>query len=270
MHYLRSRPAVLSLAAALTFSACADRVERPPGGLAAQPSGQSVSALLWFQTSAEAQALFYQAYTLARLRLVEALREPRSKPPAVVVDIDETVLDNSPHQARLITTGQAFPAFWDDWIERADARALPGAVEFLRFADSSGVAVFYVSNRDSKALRATARNLERYGFPQLTPERILLRAKESSKSGRRADIARQYDVLLLIGDNLNDFSEVFEGTLPAERSLDAERMRDQFGKRFIVLPNPYYGDWENAVFGYRRDLSAGEKDRLRIEALRGF
>ena len=270
MHSVRCSPTTLLLALTFVFSACSDRGERPLQDLAAPPNGQSVGALLWFQTSAEAQALYYQAYALARLRLIEALREPRSKQPAVVVDIDETLLDNSPHQARLIETGQTFPAFWDEWIERADARALPGAAEFLRFADSNGVAVFYVSNRDAKMLDATVRNLERRNFPQLTPDKILLRTTESSKTSRRASIAQQYDILLLIGDNLNDFSEVFEGLEQAQRSSAAERMRELFGKRFIVLPNPFYGDWENAVFGYRRDLSPSEKDRLRIGALRGF
>lgn len=270
MDHRRSSLTNLFLALILVSLGCSERVDRPLQEFAAPPNVQSVDALLWFQTSAEAQALFYQAYNLARFRLIEALREPRSNPPAVVVDIDETLLDNSPHQARLIATGQAFPAFWDEWIERADARALPGASEFLRFADSNGVAVFYVSNRDAKMLNATVRNLERHGFPQLTPDRILLRTNESSKTSRRASIAQHYDILLLVGDNVNDFSEVFEGTLPAERSLAAERMRDFFGKRFIVLPNPFYGDWENAVFGYRRDLSPREKDQLRIRALRGF
>ena len=254
----------------LILSSCSHRVDQPSQGPIPTSNEQSVGALLWFQSSAEARALFYQAYNLARLRLKEELRQGREAPPAVVVDIDETILDNSPHQAKLVQTGQVFPSFWQEWVDRAEAQPLPGAVEFLRFADSNGVAVFYVSNRDERMLEATMKNLERHNFPQVRPERLLLRTTESSKAERRHRVAEQYAILLLIGDNLNDFSEVFEGQSPEQRASITEQMMDRFGEKFIVLPNPYYGDWENSVFGNRRGLSGAEKNWLRIEALKGF
>jgi 5'-nucleotidase (lipoprotein e(P4) family) len=145
--------------------------------------------LLWFQSSAEAQALFYQAYQLARHRLDEELRQAHAAPPALVIDIDETILDNSPHQAKLIATSEVFPAYWDEWVNRAEALPLPGALGFLQFADSSGVAIFYLSNRDERMLEATMRNLVGHGFPQLSRDRFLLRSEESSKKGRRAQIS---------------------------------------------------------------------------------
>lgn len=254
----------------LSFHSCAHRAGPATGYSPETPSEQSVGATLWYQSSAEARALFYQAYHLARLRLLEELGAGTDAPPAVVVDIDETLLDNSPHQAKLIKTGRSFPAFWDEWIERADARPLPGSVEFLRFADSCGVAVFYVSNRDGHMLQATMRNLERHGFPQLRPERFLLRTTESSKAERRRRIAEGFNILLLIGDNLNDFSEIFEGRTVSERAAMADELNDRFGQRFIILPNPYYGDWENAVFEYRRGLDSGEKNRARVDALEDY
>jgi 5'-nucleotidase (lipoprotein e(P4) family) len=226
--------------------------------------------LLWFQSSAEAQALFYQAYQLARHRLDEELRQAHAAPPALVIDIDETILDNSPHQAKLIATSEVFPAYWDEWVNRAEALPLPGALGFLQFADSSGVAIFYLSNRDERMLEATMRNLVGHGFPQLSRDRFLLRSEESSKKGRRAQISERFDILLLIGDNLNDFSEIFEQKDPAERRAAAEQLRAQFGRKFIVLPNPYYGDWENAAFGHQRGLSVAQKNRKRIEALQAF
>ena len=258
------------LAWVLFLPACLQHTERASEPSPPSANDQSVGAVLWFQSSAEAQALYYQGYHLARIRLSEELRNKQAAPLAVVVDIDETVLDNSPHQARLIRTNRVFPAFWDEWIDRADARALPGAVEFLRFADSNRVAVFYVSNRDERMLGSTMKNLERCGFPQVKAEHFFLQTKESSKAERRRRIAEGYSIVLLIGDNMNDFSEVFEGKSPTERSSITHGMKDRFGEKFIILPNPAYGDWENAVFGYRRGLSVADKNRLRIEALQGF
>ncbi len=250
------------------FASCAPRLDETAPS--ADPNEQSVGAVLWFQSSAEARALYYQAYRLARYQLLEALRREMVRPPAVVVDIDETLLDNSPHQAKLIKTNQVFPSYWDAWIERSEARALPGAVEFLRFADSLGVAVFYVSNRDARSQQWTTKNLLACGFPQVTPERLLLRTTESSKAQRRQRISDEYTIVLLIGDNCNDFTEAFEGRSVEERSATADRLKEEFGGRFIILPNPYYGDWESAVFGYRRGLSINEKNRLRKEALQAF
>lgn len=270
MKRLQKRWPLLAGILIVVLQACSPRVEPPRGGSPSSATEQTVGALLWFQSSGEARALYYQAYQLARLRLTEQLRVQRALPPAVVVDIDETILDNSPHQAKLVRTNQEFPAFWDEWIDRSEARPLPGAAEFLQFADSNNVAVFYVSNRDQRMLEVTVRNLQRFGFPQLTAERFLLRTKGSSKAERRQRIAERYDIVLLVGDNLNDFSEVFEGKSSAERSAVTEQMKDRFGQNFIVLPNPYYGDWENAVFGYQRGLAAEEKNRLRIEALKAY
>lgn len=266
--YLWSTAVLITLL--VSVPSCSHRVEQPPATPPFEPNEQSVGALLWFQSAAEAKALYYQAYQLARMRLTEQLLQKHPSPPAVVVDIDETLLDNSPHQAKLILTHQTFPAFWDEWIDRAEALPLPGAVEFLRFADSCGVAVFYVSNRDAKTLEPTMTNLARHGFPQLLPERFLLRSTESSKADRRRHIEDRYTIVLLVGDNLNDFSELFERQSVSDRSATVDQLRNEFGKSYIIIPNPYYGDWENAVFGYRRGLSVDEKNRLRIEALRSF
>jgi 5'-nucleotidase (lipoprotein e(P4) family) len=238
-----------------------------------QPSRneQSVLALVWYQTAAETRALCYQAYNLARMMLDQGLSSgPAGRPKAVVVDIDETLLDNSPYNAKQVFSSENYPKGWREWVELAQAGVVPGSLEFLRYADQKGVQVFYVTNRRVVEGPATLKNLQRLGFPQARPERLFLRDTEDSKEPRRKKIAEQYDVVLLVGDNLNDFADVFEEKSMQQRAAAVDRLKDQFGRRFIVLPNPFYGDWEGAVYKYNWQLSDEEKNRLRKEALRVY
>lgn len=230
-----------------------------------------LSATVWFQRSAEFRALSHQAYNIARWRLDADLRDSASVPQrAVIVDVDETVLDNSPHQATLITTGTQFPAWWTEWVARAAAEPLPGALEFLAYASSKGVAVFYVTNRDSAEREATIRNLSLRGFPDAHTAHVLTRESTSSKEERRRRIASAYRIVLLVGDNLNDFASVFERKSVADRSAAADALRSEFGTRFIVIPNPLYGDWESAVFQYDRSLTVPGKHDQRLHSLRSI
>jgi 5'-nucleotidase (lipoprotein e(P4) family) len=230
----------------------------------------AVLALLWYQTSAEMRALYYQAYNIARLMLDRSLDNPSAKPRAIITDIDETILDNSPYNARQVFSNEVYPTGWREWVELAQAQALPGAVEFLRYAESKGVHVFYISNRKLEERAATIKNLTAAGFPSVTEERLLLLEKENSKESRRKKISDKYNVVLLLGDNLNDFTDIFERRSVAERSAEVDRLKDEWGRKFIVLPNPYYGDWEAALYEYNFRRSDEEKDRLRKSALRGY
>jgi len=208
-----------------------------------------VGAILWTQASGEIRALYYQAFKLARMTLDEDLRHKSKQKRAVVVDIDETVLDNSPQQAWLVKERKEFnQADWAAWVKLADAQPLPGAVEFLRYADAKGVRVFYISNRKEEERAGTMANLKKFGFPGVTDETVLLRGSVSSKEPRRQQVAAQYRIVLLMGDNLNDFAEVFEKRTVAERLAAVEQNKEQFGTHFIMLPNAMYGDWENAVY----------------------
>lgn len=241
----------------------------PPG------SGRNehlVMSVLWFQRSAEMRALYYQAFNLARLRLDEDRRNNKSeRKRAVVVDIDETLLDNSPHMGKLIKNNEVFPYAWTEWVNRAEAEPLPGALEFLTYAVSIGYDVFYVSNRSAKTeTDGTAENLRKKGFPQVLSAHIMLKGEQSSKEERRRTIEKTHEIVLLIGDNLNDLANVFEKKSVSDRSEEVDGARNKFGTKFIMLPNPMYGDWESAIYEYRRGLSDKEKAELRDSALKNF
>ena len=228
-------------------------------------------AVLWQQSSGEKRALDYQAFALARLMLDRDLRTNRSrKKRAVIVDIDETILDNTRYQAMLVKTGQIYSSkTWTEWCNRAIAIAIPGAVEFLRYANSRGVRVFYITNRKEIEKEGTVRNLKQVGFPDVTDETLLVRTNSSVKESRRVAVAAKYRVVLLLGDNLNDFAEVFENSKTIESRIAAtDQARNLFGTRFIVLPNPMYGDWEAAIYGNASKLTEEQKAAKRRAALK--
>ena len=236
-----------------------------------------VGGILYQQKAAEYRALCYQAYNWAKMSLdaddknkKKLPKAERKMPRAVVVDIDETVLDNSPAQALLIKNRQPFDLKgWYAWGEMRSAKAIPGAIEFARYAASKNVVIFYVSNRDEVQKSATIDNLKRAGFPNVTAENVLLREKESTKEPRRQMISQKYRIVILMGDNLNDLSNVFERKSIADRFAEVDRTRDLYGTKFIVLPNAMYGDWESAIYEYGR-LSETEKTAKRALALESY
>src|SRR6266478_4392515 len=232
-------------------------------------------AVLWQQTSGERRALSYQAFALARLMLDRDLRMNRRlrQPRAVIVDLDETILDNGLYQGMQVRNHVNFnQKDWTEWVNRAEATAVPGSVEFLNYAAALGVTVFYITNRNDIQKQGTATNLKKLGFPNVNDQTLLVQTdpKKSSKEPRRQSVGAKYRIVLLMGDDLNDFAKVFEDSKTVEsRAAAADRYQAEFGKRFIMLPNPMYGNWENAIYGYNFKLTEAEKAEQRRSLLKG-
>ena len=235
-----------------------------------------VGAVLYMQKAGEYRALSYQAFNLARWQLDADLdkknvkklpKDQQKRPRAVVVDIDETVLDNSPAQAYNIRNRQPFALKdWYAWGEMRKAKAIPGAVEFINYAVSKGVKVFFVSNRDESQKQATMDNLKNVGFNDISADNVLLRTTESTKEPRRQFILQKYRTVILMGDNLDDLSNVFERRSVADRFGEVDKVKSDWGKRWIVLPNAMYGTWENAIYEYGR-LTDAQKAEKRVNSL---
>lgn len=233
-----------------------------------------VGAVLYMQKAAEYRALCLQAFNWAKMTL-EMDEKTKKKLPkserkmtrAVVVDIDETMLDNSPAQAAGIKNNKSFNLpDWYAWGEMRKAKAIPGAVDFANYAKSKGVRIFYVSNRDEVQKQATIDNLKSVGFPDISAENVILRDKESTKEPRRLAIAQKYRTVILMGDNLNDFADVFERKSVQDRFAEVDKVKNLWGNKFIVLPNAMYGDWENALYEYQR-LTESQKAEKRANSM---
>jgi acid phosphatase len=264
----------LLVLALLAPAACASRTAPPvaapatvaaPAAVAPAAKPLLPDSVVWFRTSVEYRATAVQAYRLASLMLDRAIADRTwtaaleqtgdfaSKPPAVILDVDETVLDNSESEERNIREHAVYSeARWAVWCNERKAVPIPGALEFTRAAAAKGVAVFYVTNRDRALEQATRDNLAKHGFP-LDPGRdtVLTRGERpewtsSEKSSRRGAVARDFRILLLVGDDFGDFVTGARGTLAARKALD-EANAAMWGVKWIALPNPLYGSWKTAA-----------------------
>ncbi|HTJ11357.1 MAG TPA: 5'-nucleotidase, lipoprotein e(P4) family [Dinghuibacter sp.] len=261
----------------LVFAACAQPPTAPP----AKRDDQVVMSVLYMQRAAEYKALCLQAYNIASMRISSALRAQNTTKDkrrlAIVTDLDETALDNSKNEAWLITHGMTYTdTQWVTWVRRAEADAVPGAVDFFRWVNGlrdklkRPIDIFYVSNRQDSLVEPTRRNMAALGFPGTTDTSHLLLAMpgEKSKHRRRQWIAERGDtVITLLGDNLTDFDDGYDG-LPrdsAARTALVMRQESRFGERYIVFPNAIYGDWEGALYqGRYTDIDTEKAERLRL------
>lgn len=232
----------------------------------------NINSILWFQNSGEARALYYQAFNLADMVVEKTLsKETFDKKPAIVVDLDETMIDNSTYLATLALNGIEDLSYWSEWNEEMKATATPGAVEFLNKVVKKGVDVFYISNRYLENVEGTKQNLIKLGFPQVEENHMLFRDKTDgpSKEARRQEVSKTHDIFLLMGDRLGDFSDMFEEPDEKNRNKAIDDSKDKFGTQFIVLPNPMYGYWiDQAIDKDYANMTAEQKREARIKALK--
>lgn len=246
-----------------------------------------LTSVLWVQTAQEYQISALQAYRNARRSLDQALEdlawdalggdgasEEGVRPTAVILDVDETVLDNSLYEGALVSRGPSTSEGFRSWCLQEASGAVPGALEFTRYAASKNVAVFYVTNRNHEVEEATRRNLEKLGFPLgiAGEDRILTRYERkewtSDKTSRRQEVARDYRVLLLIGDDMNDFAAEGRGSRERRATL-LEETSSKWGREWILLPNPMYGSWSRALtWGAGEQMTHEQKLELKSKALR--
>ena len=287
-------------ASLLTLSAC-KRTEpaAPPADAAAPaapvadatPTGahDNLNAVAWVQTSVEYRAITTQTFRAAADHLDVALKEKNwdalvpdergnaatGLKPAVVMDVDETVLDNSPYQARLIRDGKEYDEIsWDQWVAEKKAKPLPGVVDFAKAAAEKGVTILYISNRAVHLKEATLANLREAGLP-VADDSVFLglgtvlegcEQNGSEKNCRRRLAGQKYRVLMQFGDQIGDFVQVEANTREGRQALFDE-YDDWFGERWWMLPNPTYGSWEPALFNNAWDQPAAARTQAKRDAL---
>jgi acid phosphatase len=267
---------------------------------------EGLTANLWTRASLEypltvrtiyvaATAALPTATTVVATEDKEHFGKPATRRRAVVLDLDETALNNSPQQAGTIARGESFsPTVWDEWVSREAEEALPGAVEFTRAAEKAGVAVFYVTNRecpkpisdnapfaslekDCPQKFHTMRRMQALGFARADDMRAFyfhkqeaaLMGEGTDKQLRRARIARDFDIVMLVGDDLGDFmpkamvADDRAGRLSPDMVGAVEKL---FGRSWFLLPNPTYGSWDSFLRGKYCPGDIG-KDLIRCAGL---
>lgn len=287
-------------ASLLTLAACkrtepaaapADAAAPAAAATTTKPTGthDNLNAVAWVQTSVEYRAITTQTFRAAADHLDAALKEkhwdalvPSERgnaasglKPAVVMDVDETVLDNSPYQARLIRDGKEYDEIsWDQWVAEKKAKPLPGVVDFARAAAEKGVTILYISNRAVHLKDATLANLREAGLP-VADDSVFLglgtvlegcEQNGSEKNCRRRLAGQQYRVLMQFGDQIGDFVQVEANTRDGRQALFDE-YDDWFGERWWMLPNPTYGSWEPALFNNAWDQPPAARTQAKRDAL---
>ncbi len=270
--YGKASLAALALAIPLSTANAADPV----------PQNDLLNATLWVSNSVEFKANTLSMYQLAKIRLDEAIADKSwsatgqtdaaDKPLAIITDMDETMLDNGGYESWLIKAGQDYSGkTYDAWTKAQAAKAVPGALDFLKYADSKGVKIFYVTNRDATQEADTRKNAEALGFPMGGNVDTFLFSKEqpdwTSKKGTRRDfVSKDYRVLLLLGDNWGDFSDDYGGS-EAERQASLDKNIVHIGHDWIVIANPEYGSFESSPFANDYKKSADQRRHEKINAL---
>jgi acid phosphatase len=249
----------------------------PAPAAASVPADDMLDAVLWMQHSVEYEGSTTTAFALAKLRLDQAIKDKKwtalpeaqkgdmaKLPLAVITDIDETLLDNSAYQAWNITAGTPFSnETWGKFVQSKTSKAVPGAVDFTKYAVSKNVRVFYVSNRLEEGEDATRENMRQLGFPMGASNVdtfLMLGEKEnwtSRKSSRFAYIAEHYRVLLMLGDNFGDFTDAYKGSVDDRQKVYDENLK-HWGHDWIVLPNPSYGSFEAVPYQFNYQATPEE------------
>lgn len=235
------RLVVLAVFAGACATAPAPALSTVPAAARTQPND-----VHWVRSSAEHRAIFIQTYNTATER-VRALAADRQRGTwAVILDADETVLDNSEYQRRLAGTGGSFDVeTWNAWVREEAADTLPGAAGFARTVRELGGRVAIVTNRDDVVCDPTRRNLLNLGV--IVDVVLCQAAGESGKDGRFRAVAEgttgaelpPLDVVAFVGDNIQDFPATTQQIRDAAPSAF-----DRFGRDWFILPNPMYGSWE--------------------------
>ena len=240
-------------------------------GCASTTANNNFNSLLWMQASAEYKANTIQAYNTA-LRYIDAALADRkwtaakeqigdcsSLPPAIVMDIDETVLDNSRYMGKVVLEGGEWnPVTWNEWVALQSATAVRGAVEFINAMKGKNVRVIFISNRECRKGNnpgsgncqeaGTIDNLAKVGVAGVLPEDVLLLGEQdgwtSEKKSRREFVSKKYRIVMLFGDDLGDFlADVKSNITPQERDRLVAENKSNWGRKWFMLPNPTYGSW---------------------------
>ena len=229
--------------------------EKPAEPVKAPASNILTVAATYKETAAEYRALYHQGFNIAHDKVAHALAHHKkgAKPLAVITDVDDTILLHGKYWASLIADGGEFfdDPKWDAYIPTNASEAAPGALDFLNFCKKYGVEVFYVTSRDQGegTYDMALDNLKTKGFPYADKEHLTVLIDTSNKEKTDLKIEEKYDVVVYLGDSLNDYRRKYYVKDVAQRQKLMEEDKDLYGEKFILMPNPTDGHWIRAIFG---------------------
>jgi 5'-nucleotidase (lipoprotein e(P4) family) len=258
----------------ILLASCSDTKNIAKNNQATTPQNVSLNGKLFSsmfqQRAAEYRALCIQGYNVARMRIDTYIAQS-SKPKAIITDIDETILDNSPYAVHQAYNGSEYTApTWYEWTDKSAADTMPGAAAFLHYAASKNIEIIYITNREDRERASTLKNLQNFNLPNADEKHLYTKSTTSSKEARRQTVLQQYEIVLLMGDNLADLHVLFDKKTETERKNNVDALSAEFGKKLIIFPNVNYGDWESSLYKYNYKLTQAQKDSVLKSVLKGY
>ena len=264
---------ILAGGLALPFSSQAAEYRIDPSQKKVPPRNNPLLwAVAWSETAAEFGALCHQAFNLARLRLDQAIEKSSDliRPLAIIVDVDNTIVHASGYWGYLINEGIDFfdDKIWDRWIPQNLVTLVPGAKEFLIYCEQKDVEIFYVTSRNQgpRTYDLALKQLQNLDLPFADSAHLTVFRETSDKTSARDAISGTHELVLLLGDNLNDYKRDYYVNSVTERFALMERDRKEIGDRFIILPNPTDGHWVKAIFGESEPAASDENRDILVSA----
>ncbi len=242
---------------------------------------EKLDSALWVATSAEYVACARQTFNTAGEKLDLALRDKtwtasteqfqkggyQNLPPAIMVNLDEGVWNNTPYERQLIERdGQFDYQKYSDWANEASCPAVPGARQFLDHAAQQHVAIIYLSPRGENMRDGTLRNLRHVEFPYDPDKDQLLLGEAWTNHNKREEVAQKHRILLIVSDYLGDFMHD-TAQEPAVRREMAAKYADNWGLKWFIVPNPMYGHWDYALYHFDYGLDRESQLRNKLRAL---
>ena len=263
------------LVSTVAGAASPDGVKTPAG------AHEQLDSALWVQTSGEFYAIARQTFAGAAEKLDLALRDStwtaateqftkgnyQDLPPAVIVNLDETVWNNSPYQARIILQyGQHDMVHFVEWCNEAKCSAVPGAKEFLEHVKKQGVTIAYITPRPELTRDGTLRNLAPAELPVRSASGLAADGWRMAESRQAGDDRRKHRILLIVSDSLGDFMHDTAQDASVRREMAAQ-YADNWGLKWFLIPNPMYGHWEYSFQQYDYDLDRATRIQNKLRAL---
>ncbi|MBI3288098.1 MAG: hypothetical protein HYZ74_01110 [Elusimicrobia bacterium] len=203
-----------------------------------------------YRLSVEFEAVTRQIYRNAWTALSEKARAAQAPAKwAIVLDADDTVLDNTPYQIE--SKGVFNPATWDAWVKRKACGVVPGAKEFLdQVRTLPGHHIVFITDRNNDQEAATVENMRATGLFKDGDLILTKKDKQDVKEVRRLCVEKGLDprcqmsgpmpILALFGDSARDFEELYGQDM---KEKGRERIAAEAGKKYWMIPNPMYGQW---------------------------
>ena len=199
----------------------------------------------WVKESTEYKALCHQVYNQAIEKLKKQLKHNNFSLNinnrdnySVIMDLDETVLDNSDYQVDLISKNESFNMdSWAKWVKKEEAKLVPGAKRYINFLRKNNIQIIFISNRMHERLQSTKNNMKKLGIYSDHDIYLLRKDKADKKTVRRKEVFTStgrmekfdsFKIIQYLGDAIGDFKS-------------KEYLK--FGLDQFIFPNPMYGKW---------------------------